>query len=277
MPVEMFTDGLEPDDHEALICRFMDLCKFKDLVSTGTLYFNRADRFPQDDEEGLPPEDYRHVLGLNALDLNDRHKLNHSIASIAQHREGFYINCWYLFDKERPRIWQTYGADGVAIFSRYSRLKAAMENFDGRPHLGLVRYGSKHFTDWNTQRFITTKREQFSSDREVRALLWVPDQYAGINRHFDENNVAHERPLTEPPDRVPRYLRRLVNLPSLVTEVIVSPFAADDTDDTVARWLRDNGCAIPSRRSVHKSFRDLPPDLWKAMTNASDTFPDFLL
>src|SRR5207244_8538704 len=73
MPVEMFTDGLEPRDKEATIWRFMNLVRFKDLMSTGELYFCRADLF-DDESEGLPPEDYIHVLGLNPLDIRDRQK-----------------------------------------------------------------------------------------------------------------------------------------------------------------------------------------------------------
>ncbi len=103
MPVEMFTDGLEPRDKEATIWRFMNLVRFKDLMSTGELYFCRADLF-DDESEGLPPEAYIHVLGLNPLDIRDRQKLNHDLGSIAQFREGFFINCWHLFTEEAAKM-----------------------------------------------------------------------------------------------------------------------------------------------------------------------------
>jgi hypothetical protein len=70
-------------------------------------------------------------------------------------------------------------------------------------HLGLVRYGTKHLTRYNTMMFITTKREEFANDREVRAMLWIRDNYAGTNRHYDINNFPHPRPLTAP-DPAPR-------------------------------------------------------------------------
>ena len=59
-------------------------------------------------------------------------------------------------------MWKEYGADGVAICSRYELLKAALDDCDGRPHLGLVRYGSAHLTGWNVQRFISTKRMEYT-------------------------------------------------------------------------------------------------------------------
>lgn len=258
MPVEMFTDGLEPEDKDAVIWRFMELWKFKDLMNTGELYFCRADLF-DDESEGLPPERYVHVLGLSRFDIHDIQELNNHLGSLAQFREAFFINCWYLFDQETAAMWKKYGQDGVAICSRYSLLKTALDSCDGRPHLGLVRYGSKHLTGWNTQRFITTKREEYEQEKEVRALLWVPDELAAVNRHFDENNVAHPRPLTAPPARVPKGLRRRIDVKSLLTEIVVSPRAAETTLAEVREVTRSNGYAIPVRQSDLTRFKDLLP------------------
>lgn len=60
----------EPSE-DAVIWRFMDLCKFRDLIASEELYFRRADLF-SDKSEGLPPEEYaRRVLGLDPYDIND--------------------------------------------------------------------------------------------------------------------------------------------------------------------------------------------------------------
>jgi hypothetical protein len=258
VPVEMFTDGLEPTDTEAVIWRFMQFWKFQDLISTGELYFRRADLL-DDHEEGIPPEDYMHVLHLNRFDVQDVMTKNHFIGSMAQDREGFFINCWHLFSEETAGMWKEYGDEGVAVVSRYSLLKMALQNCDGRPHLGLVRYGSKHLTGWNTQRFITTKRERFAHEREVRALLWVPDEFAGNNRHFDDNDIPHPRPLTLPCDRVPEGHRRKVDLNSLMTEIVVSPWASEETLLKAAQLTRKAGYSTPARWSELRKFRALLP------------------
>jgi hypothetical protein len=39
-------------DQDAVIWRFMKLVKFRDLMTTGELYFCRADLFPNDVREG---------------------------------------------------------------------------------------------------------------------------------------------------------------------------------------------------------------------------------
>ena len=93
MSVELFTDGIEPDPG-AVIWRFLHCWKFEDLIRNSRLYFRRADLL-DDDSEGLPPPEYRHVLGLHPLDIRERRELDHSIGSIAQFRESFFINCWH--------------------------------------------------------------------------------------------------------------------------------------------------------------------------------------
>jgi hypothetical protein len=259
MPVSMFPDGLEPDDHEAVIWRFMSRGKFHDLITTSDLYFRRADLF-DDDDEGLPPEEYMPYAGLNPLDIRDALELNHHRGSLAQDREAFYISCWCLSAEPTATMWQQYAKDGLAVGSRYSLLKHALGSCESTlgPFLGLVRYGSKHLTGWNVLRFISTKRKRFGHEQELRALLWVPDEFAGGNRHFDENNFPHDRPLTDPPpDRVPEGLRRKVDLRSLITEIQVSPWVSDATFTEAAQRTREYGCSIPVRRSALTQFKDL--------------------
>jgi hypothetical protein len=253
VPTKLFTEGIEPANPDAPIWRFMNLWKFKDLFATSELFFNRADLFPQDEQEGIPPEEYIiRVRGLNPLDVKERFELNNDLATLAQFRESMYVNCWYLFDEERAYTWETYGDDGVAVVSTYAKLKAALDALpdDDDAHLGLVRYGTKHLTRYNTMMFITTKREAFANDREVRAMLWIRDNYAGINRHYDINNFPHPRPLSTPhPARVKDFHRRKVDLSALITEVVVNPKAMPSLLDEVRPVVRNAGHAIPVNES----------------------------
>jgi hypothetical protein len=257
--VEAYTDQLEPEDQDAVIWRFMEMWKFRDMMVNGELYFSRADRF-NDESEGLPPEEYLPILGLNPLDLRDRQELDHSIGSAAQFREAFYISCWHLLRDETCKMWEEYGEDGVAICSRYRLLKFALDAIGDRAFLGLVRYGSKHLTGWNLFRFITTKQLKYAEEREVRALLWIMDPLAGINRHFDSENRAHSRPLTSPPpDRVLDAHRRRVDLQTLVTGIVVTPWASSTTFDEINQLVRNNGYAIPVHPSELTRYRELLP------------------
>jgi hypothetical protein len=258
LAVETYPDQLEPDQ-DAVIWRFMDLTKFHDLMQTGELYFCRADRFPNDTREGLPPEEYLPILGLNPFDILDRRELSHHLGSDAQFREGFYISCWHLFREETYKMWKEYGRQGVAICSRYRLLKSALDAMGDRAFLGLVRYGSKHLTGWNIIRFITTKRLKYEDEREIRATLWATDPLAGINRHFDSDGIPHSLPLTPPPDHVPNGLRRRVSLQALITEIVVTPWALPTALNEVTRLIEASGNSIPVRASELTRYRDLIP------------------
>jgi len=88
MPVVDYYSQKEPAAG-AVIWRFMDLRKFRDLMASEELYFRRADLF-DDETDGLPPEQYaQRVLRLNPLDIHDRTNLNHHLGSLAQSREMY--------------------------------------------------------------------------------------------------------------------------------------------------------------------------------------------
>jgi hypothetical protein len=61
---------------------------------------------------------------------------------------------------------EEYGSDGVALCSRHSLLKSALDAmvYD-QAFLGLVWYGDKHLTgEYNLLRFIMTKREEYKDN-----------------------------------------------------------------------------------------------------------------
>jgi hypothetical protein len=260
-----YPDQLEPENQELEIWRFMPFNRFKDLLSTGELYFCRADRFENDKREGLPPEVILAMLGLDPRDVNDRQKLAGYMGTLAQNRESFYVSCWHLFREETLRMWRDYGEQGVAICSRYSLLKAALSNFSDNAYIGLVRYGSQHLVrrqreghGWNLFRLITTKRTEYKHEQEVRAFLWLP-QYLGDDRHYDDQNRVYPYPLTPPPSHVPDGLRRKVDLQALVTKIVVSPWASPATIDEINRLMTGNARGIPIQQSELTRYRQLLP------------------
>ena len=76
------------------------------------------------------------------------------------------------------------------------------------------------------------------------------DEYAGINRHFDENNFPHDHPLTPPdPGRVPVGNRRAVDLAALLTEIVLGPWRSTETRASVRKALSQTGRDIAVRDS----------------------------
>jgi hypothetical protein len=255
MPVYSYFDNLEPDNPDAEIWRFIPFRFFEDLMGTEELHFTRADRFLQDDEEGIPPEDYIcHVMGLRRCDPENEITLNHHLGSLAQDRLWFHVVCWELYRGETFEMWKKFGEFGVAICSTYAKLKACLDGMLDRTHLGVVRYGERRLYQAgrvNTLQFINTKREQYRNEQEVRAIVECPDPFDGGNRHFDLNNVPHPRPLPEnkPHDWVHEFKRRRIDVNALLTGVVVSPFADDDALAKAKQWAEVRKHDYEVRRS----------------------------
>ena len=123
----------------------------------------------------------------------------------------------------------------------------------------MVHYGASHLKgrSWNLLRFISTKRQEFAHEKEVRALLWFPDKSANDTRHFDANNIPHNRPLTKPSATFPKFKRLPVDLHSLITEVQLSPWASETTFADVNRWATEHGLSVPVRWSDLAEHKDL--------------------
>lgn len=258
MPVTPFIDDPEPTDARLSIWRYVEFWKLRDLVQTGQLYFRRADKL-EDEHEGLPPSEYERVLNLSNFDLNDIQERDHNIGSLAQFRQSFYVNCWHLHVGETVTMWSRYGKDGVAIVSRYDLLKQVLHPLRDRVMVGLIRYGTEHLTGWNVIRFVTTKREKYSLEREVRAMIWLPDSGDGINRHFDGTNRPHDRPIYDPPPTLPEGICREIDVASLVTEIVVSPFAPDGRLTEVQALLAAAGIAAEVHESQLTRYSSLMP------------------
>jgi hypothetical protein len=255
MPVYSYFDNLEPDNPDAEIRRFIQFKFFEDLMATEELHFTRADLFPQDEQEGIPPENYiRHVMELRRYDPEDETTLNHQLGALAQNREWFYVACWQLFPGETFEMWKKFAEFGVAICSTYAKLKACLDGMLDRTHLGLMRYGEQRLYQtgrFNTLQFINTKREQYGPEQEVRAIVECPDPFDGGNRHFDLNNVPRPRPLPENKrhDWVHDFKRRRIDVKALLTGVVVSPFADKDALAKAKQWAEVRKHEYEARRS----------------------------
>lgn len=252
MPVLPYYSQKEPSS-EAVIWRFLDLRKFRDLMANQELYFRRADLF-DDQSEGLPPEQYvRRVLGLDPYDIKDQRALNNHLGSLAQHREMYFISCWYLFNEEDLAIWEQYAHDGVAVVSTYGRLKQTLASIPDETYLGSVQYGTSQLTDrFNTMEFITTKQEKYANEREIRAMLMSGNLLDGNNRHIGFNNFPHRTPL----DMNPRHpcvhdcKRRRISLQELLQKVIISPWAEPDEVEEIKIWTKERLSITPEHSGL---------------------------
>ena len=85
----------------------------------------------------------------------------------------------------------------------------------------------------------------------MRSLITCYDPLESGNRHFDLNNSPHSRPLSLNPRNpwVPDSKRRRIDLRSLVTDVVISPWAEPDVVEEIGLWVRSKGFAFSPKRS----------------------------
>jgi hypothetical protein len=105
MPIVPHYACIEPADNP-VISRFTPLWKFQDLFGNEELYFRRTDLFKETDpSEALPTDDYvRKSLGLRRGVLEDEHRLTDAQAFNRQHSEGYFLNCWQIYDGETAHM-----------------------------------------------------------------------------------------------------------------------------------------------------------------------------
>jgi hypothetical protein len=265
MPVLPYYSQKEPPP-EAVIWRFLDLRKFRDLMANQELYFRRADLF-DDESEGLPPEQYvRRVLRLDPHGIKDQVALNHHFGQLAQAREMYFITCWYLYRKEDLTIWEQYAPDGVAVTSNYGLLKEALAGILDDTHIGLIQYGTTHLTDrFNAMEFITTKQEKYAAESEVRAILTSGNPLDGGNRHIDVNGFPNRVPLDVNPRHpwVHDCKRIRISLRDLLQGVVISPWAEPDEVKEIKLWTKERLSMVPTNSSLRsaktptlKEYRD---------------------
>jgi hypothetical protein len=251
MPVVSHHACKEPPA-ETVICRFMDLTKFRDLFANEELYFRRVDLFKDDDPwEALPSDEYaRKAPGLNRYDLKDELKLNDDQAFNRQFSENLYLNCWQIFEGETLHMWGRYGK-GVVVFSRFDRLKEQLNRLLDDIFLGTVKYNEADTTGYNLIQFLFTKRASFEKEEELRIVVECSDLLAGMNRHYNRDNFPGREPLPENPlhEWVHPCKRRRIDLKDLVTEIRFSPWATSDEQEEVNLWVKLKKFSCPVKAS----------------------------
>ncbi len=266
MPVTPHYACQEPNP-DAIICRFMDMPKFRDLLANEELYFRRDDLLKAlDPEEGLATDDYmRRSLRLIKYDLNDERTLNDQQAFSRQISECRYVQCWQLFEGETLDMWYRYtGGSGVAIFTQFSILKEILDSLIDDITVGCVKYGDEHERH-NLIDFLFTKRKHFDKEREVRIVLSSYDPSGGANRHIDAEGYPRREPLDEENplhEWVHDHKRRRIHLKTLLTEVCCSPWITDAEAKEVSEWMKIKQFDCPVK----------PSELTSALTPTAEEF-----
>lgn len=163
----------QPSNDSIKIWRYMDFAKFVSLISTGRLYFPRADTL-LDKYEGSIPRANKNVATENGRSIPKKHRL--------YMLKKTHISCWYASENESAAMWELYtlSGQGLAIKSSYSKFAELLPYCKESPiYLGKVRYINyeKKIMKKDNDSLLpfTYKRKAFKHEKEIRAIFVLPE------------------------------------------------------------------------------------------------------
>lgn len=233
--------SLRYDDSQK-IWRYMDYEKFECLVHNDSLFFCRADKFPDDKWEGIFPIRMIEKFGLDtestpSIDGNTYTRLEWHIQKEAR---SHLVNCWHVDDTESFAMWKIYGGDhprSVAIQSTIGRLKRSFNTNNERIWIGEVEYID--FREWepdnrffnvntpNTLKTFFLKWHYFKYENEIRAMI-----NKAYNKHRAEKGILVK-----------------IDLRELIDCIYVSPASSCEEEQVVKDILIKHGYSFPICRS----------------------------
>ena len=248
MPATEDTNFIAPDNKDEKLWRYMDFAKFVSMISTGSLWFSRPDKF-DDPFEGSRPNYYVNERNTVVVEQYRAQYPDMPVEELKQIVEAtfnrdlsirnqyFYINCWHMNDCESEAMWRLYGErnGAIAIQSTYRRL------FNCLPpecKVGKVFYRANdpnEATDEQTKNIFLLKRKAFDHEREVRAITHGEEQRS-------DNNIV--LPNTK------AGLAVQVNLSELIEAIVIAPTADRWYIDAVQSVAKKYDLKIEPEKSV---------------------------
>lgn len=251
-----------PPNGDSTIWRYMDLAKFLSLIDKAALFFPRVDMLDMEDPfEGyytsynltqdifveydthMPdgkkatPPDREAVFQI----LSDRQLLR---GHVKGDRARTFVSSWHTQDHESAAMWKMYAksGDGIAIESSYNRLVDCIANYsDFEIHIGMIKYIDYRREAIPRQNLLSPfmhKRKSFEYERELRALIWTPQNGKNTDGSDPLNNFISYMGLPVP-----------VDLAILINRVLVAPTAPAWMLDLIKSVTTRYGLKVPIQQS----------------------------
>ena len=215
---EVFT----PPSSDAILWRYMDFTKFVSLLKEQGLFFARADKLGDPFEGSDPklnaalrPLSFEAICAESPLSAED---ILHTFTQLVKNLPRWtLINCWHENAHESEAMWKLYTreTDGIAIKTDFDSFKDSFtcseDIFIGS--VNYIDYNSDHIPEDNLFYRYLHKRKSFEHEREIRAIGQdVPTNKHGVDWAQDICDIG-------------KYYE--IDLPVLIQEVVVAPFAPD--------------------------------------------------
>lgn len=201
---------------ESTIWRYMSMSKFLNFITEESLFFCRADKFPDPYEGRYGNFNIRNRHKIYGQDMSLLESLNQNA------RKKTLINCWHINDFESAAMWQLYSTNnsGIAIQSTISDLMKCVQ--DPEVQIGQVKYvdyENQFIDEHNLYYPFLHKRKFFEHEREIRLLV------------RDATNLIGEEPEFE------HGCLKKVDLKQLINSIYLSPLMPEWEEKTVINIL----------------------------------------
>ena len=252
---------ITPPD-ETVLWRYMDFCKFIDIIERNALFFARADKF-EDPYEGVFPKG--NVLALEQIvrsqtqDPRVLKDINKIYPQAKEYADYILCNCWHENTDESEAMWKIYSKneDSIVIKTNVKSLKNSLLGTED-VYIGRINYinydGLQPVFKENICTYMQYlhKRKSFEHEREVRAII---DQDSLMESHGGKdsfNSIKLDRSTGKWTHKeiCKIGLHYKVDVSTLIREVIVSPYSNQEFTDRVKLVCDRYGLKFPVGRST---------------------------
>ena len=239
-------NSFTPPPDNAVLWRYISFTKFVSLLTRKALFFARADKLGDPYEGSLSQWNVNLSPTLNKGIPEEQIKLLHN--HIKDQRRFVLVNCWHENEHESDAMWKLYSGhgEGIAIKTDFPSRNESLVRED-IVYIGMVNYVDYDMTfipENDTAAPFLHKRQSFEHEREVRAII-------------QKHNVIGGEIIVGGPDIDKIGTYHEVDIPTLVNEVIVPPYAEDWFLELVQTTAETFGLQSP----VIKSSLATPP-IW---------------
>lgn len=178
-----------PSQESAKIWRYMDFMKFVSLLESNALFFARTDLLGDPFEGSFPKlnVELRKIAYKNILEIIEKNNTVY-IHPVTGNNIPFveyislifkwipnwtYVNCWHISEYESAALWRLYSKseESIAIQSRYMLLRECLPENIMIGKVKYIDYNSEVIREDNTLWPIIHKRNSFSHENELRAVI----------------------------------------------------------------------------------------------------------
>lgn len=248
---------ISPNGDE-IVWRYINLKKFKSLLTRKALFFCRADRFSDPFEGSIPKNEAEYRIKMfegvskfygEPFDIKAAEE--HEKAYSATHKKmkgAALINCWHINKYESDGMWQRYlkSNKGVSIKSSIDRINRSLIATPEQIYLSKIRYIDYDKDIWFNSieypnryyNFFTPlvhKRKEFIHEQELRLLYHIQDAEKDVqywnNQEFEEGMMIS------------------IDLDILIDEIVIPPTADEYIENKIKKLLTKHGMEKTIRKS----------------------------